>query len=32
MDRKGGRGAQYYWEVIILNISIKEGRLFKGGD
>ena len=31
-DCEGGVGGDYSREVIILNISIKEGRLFKGGD
>ena len=28
----GGGGGHYSREVIILNISVKGGRLFKGGD
>ena len=29
---RGGEGGDYSWEVIILNVSIKGGRLFEGGD
>ena len=27
---RGGEGGDYSWEVIILNVSIKGGRLFEG--
>ena len=29
---RGGEGGDYSREAIILNISVKAGRLFEGGD
>ena len=29
---RGGERGDYSWEVIILNVAIKGGRLFEGGD